>query len=221
METLIGPRHTDGTSSNCIAGLEEALPLVQTGIPSQSSSVRLGHFLARLIFFKAPRIAGQQPSITVARQSHAFDMPMYRYASRSRLSHFFLSLDTIKNNPLVFMNHSSTSLSPDSQTFERLFVDLLRHRSAQLLSVDLSTIRPQRPRCLCVVCSSAWLYDKTYHQQVDIAKPPSALAFLSRLDRSLSTSFSLQVRDSHKGGSRSGRDEAVQMAVRSFNHRAP
>jgi hypothetical protein len=146
MDTSIVPRHTDGTSSNCIAGSEEALPPIQIGIPLQSSSVRLGQFLGRLILSKAPRIAGQQPSITVARQSHAFDISVYRSASGSHLSHSFLSLDSIKNNPLAFVNHSSTSLSPDSQTFERLSVDLLRHRSARLLSDDSMTIQIQKSR---------------------------------------------------------------------------
>jgi hypothetical protein len=73
-----------------------------------------GSVLGRLILSEAPRIAEQQPSITVAGPSHAFDMPMYRSASRSRLSHSFLAVASVKSDPLAFEIGSSMSLSPDS-----------------------------------------------------------------------------------------------------------
>lgn len=148
-------------------------------------------------------------------------MPMYRYASRSRLSDSFLAVEFIKNRPLAFINYPSMSVSPDSQTFERLFVDLLRHRSARLLSDDSLTIQIQKSRRTPFNSFSAWPYDKTYHLEIDIAKPPSALALLSRLDRLPPNIFLLACTRLPQERQRSGRDEEVQMAHRTFNRRAP
>lgn len=70
-------------------------------------------------------------------------------------------------------------------------MNLLRHRSAQLLSVDSTTIQPQRSRRPPFNSSSASPYDKTFHLRIDIPKPSSVLPFLSRLDRLPPTLFLL------------------------------